>query len=160
MRPKNSEVTAVTVAPADPRSAEAQGLLDVLSETLAGITGSSGRASFDVADVEGDRAQFLLARDASGRAVGCGAYRAFSADDTEIKRMLALPGTRGVGAALLTAIESAARADGYETAILETRRVNEHAVAFYRRHGYTEIANFGRYVGRPEAICMAKKLAG
>ena len=154
----NSEPTAVSIVPADPRGPEATMLLDLLSETLAGITGASGRASFDVADVETEGSLFLLARDAAGRTVGCGCYRRFSDEEAEIKRMLALPGTRGVGAALLAALEDHARLDGYATAILETRRVNERAVAFYRRHGYAVIPNFGRYRDRPEAICFGKTL--
>ncbi len=154
----SSEPTAVSIAPADPRGPEATLLLDLLSETLAGITGASGRASFDVSDVEAEGTLFLLARDGAGRAVGCGCYRRFSADEAEIKRMLALPGTHGVGSALLAALEDRARLDGYATAILETRRLNERAVAFYLRHGYAVIPNFGRYRGRPEAICFGKAL--
>ena len=154
----NSEPTAVSIVPADPRGPEATMLLDLLSETLAGITGASGRASFDVADVETEGSLFLLARDAAGRTVGCGCYRRFSDEEAEIKRMLALPGTRGVGAALLAALEDHARLDGYATAILESRRANERAVAFYRRHGYAVIPNFGRYRDRPEAICFGKTL--
>ena len=154
----SSEPGGVTIARGDPRSADAALLLDVLSRTLARITGSSGKASFDIADVEVPRSLFLVAYDRDRRPVGCGSYRPHSPSEAEIKRMLALPGTRGVGAALLAALEQAALDDGYRTAICETRRVNEGAVAFYARHGYAVIPNFGRYEGRPEAVCFGKPL--
>ena len=76
----------------------------------------------------------------------------------EIKRMYAKPGTRGVGAALLAHLEREAQGFGYRELWLETRRVNLRAVGFYRAHGYIEIANYGRYVGRAEAICFGKRL--
>ena len=159
MPQSSSEPSSVRVERADPRSPEAISLLDQLSETLVAITGSSGRASFDFADVEAEKSLFLIARDENGRPVGCGSYRRVSDDRAEIKRMLALPGTRAVGALILNALEQAARHDGYRTAVLETRRVNKRAVSFYLRHGYGVIPNYGRYEGRPEAICFAKSLA-
>lgn len=122
------------------------------------ITGASGRASFDPDDVRGAGACFLIARDASGAALGCGAYRPLEPGVAEIKRMYAKPGTRGVGAALLAALEQRARADGYVAVWLETRRVNRRAVAFYVRSGYAPIAPYGRYVERPDAACFGKSL--
>jgi ribosomal protein S18 acetylase RimI-like enzyme len=41
---------------------------------------------------------------------------------------------------------------------LETRKINERAVAFYQRHGYRPIPNFGRYAGRAEVICPGKSV--
>ncbi len=143
---------------ADPESAAARALLEALSDTLAAITGSSGRSSFDPADVRGPGARFVLAFDASGEAVGCGAYRPLQAGVAELKRMFARSRGRGIGRNLLAEVERSAAADGYRELWLETRRVNLAAVAFYRAHGYHEIANFGRYVGRPEAVCFGKTL--
>ncbi len=70
--------------------------------------------------------------------------------------MYARPGTRGVGAALLAHIEDAAAGFGYTALWLETRHVNTRAVAFYLKHGYQIIPNYGKYAGRPEAACFAK----
>lgn len=92
----------IIVAVEDPAGPDAVALLDALSDTLAAITGSSGRASFDVNDVRGDKARFVLG--------------------------------------------------------LETRLVNTRAVHFYERHGYSRIPNYGRYIGRPEAVCFEKTL--
>ena len=41
---------------------------------------------------------------------------------------------------------------------LETRRVNSRAIAFYERSGYGRIAAYGRYIGRPDAVCFGKRL--
>jgi GNAT superfamily N-acetyltransferase len=135
-------------------------LLDRLSETLAAITGDSGRSSFDPHDLMLPKSLFVIARAADGVAVGCGAYRPLGDGVAGVKRMFALPGTSGVGSAVLAYLERCAQDDGYREIWLETRRVNERAVRFYRRHGYREIENYGRYVGRPEAICLAKPLTG
>jgi GNAT superfamily N-acetyltransferase len=143
---------------ADPESPEAQSLLARLSESLHHITGSSGTASFDVEDVKVDGACFVIARSASGLAVGCGALRPLGPGIAELKRMFAVPGSRGVGSAILAFLERKASEYAYGQIWLETRLVNQRAVAFYERHGYSPIANFCRYIGRPEAICLGKSL--
>ncbi|MDG2535489.1 GNAT family N-acetyltransferase [Sphingomonas sp. HITSZ_GF] len=102
---------------------------------------------------------FALAFDGEGRAAGCGAYRPLGEGVAEVKRMFAAPGSRGIGAALLAFLEARAAADGYRELWLETRLVNERAVRFYEKHGYLRIPNFGKYAGRPEAVCLAKRLA-
>lgn len=145
------------VAPADPDSLEARLLLKELDAALRAITGDSGASSFDAADVRGERAVFMLARSPEGTAVGCGALRPLEDDVAELKRMVARPGS-GAGAQLLQALEAHAGALGYRELRLSTRRVNLRAVAFYRRHGYSEVAAWGKYVGRPESICLGRLL--
>ncbi len=129
-----------------------------LSAALARITGDGGRASFDPDDVRGPKACFLVAWDKAGQAVGCGALRPLDTDIAEVKRMYARPGTSGVGAAILAHLETAAADYGYRAIRLETRLINARAVAFYERHGYRRIANYGKYAGRPEAVCFEKRL--
>lgn len=146
------------MAAADPASDQARQLLESLSATLQRITGSDGKASFDVGDVQVERACFAIAWSAGGVPLGCGAIRPLRPATAELKRMFALPGTQGVGSAVLAFLEQQAQALGYREVWLETRRVNERAVAFYERHGYQAIPNFGRYVGRPEAVCLGKLL--
>ena len=148
----------IRVEAADPGDEAARALLDALSRTLEALTGASGRASFDPDDVRGAGACFLLAHGPEGEALGCGGYRPLEPGVAEIKRMYAVPGSRGVGAALLVALERRARSDGYETVRLETRRVNSRAVAFYERSGYVRIAAYGRYIGRSDAACFGKSL--
>jgi len=146
------------VARADPADADAQALMDELSDALAAITGDSGRASFDVADVRVPRACFAIARDAQGRAIGCGAFRPLDAQVAEVKRMYARPGTTGVGSAVLRFLEAEAARLGFAALWLETRVVNARAVAFYERRGFARIANYGKYAGNAQAACFAKAL--
>ncbi len=141
-----------------PEHPDALTVLDKLSDALAAINGSSGRNSFDPGDVTVARALFVVGRDSLNAPVGCGAYRPLSPDIAEVKRMYAAPGTVGLGAEILAFLEEKARADGYEALWLETRLVNDRAVRFYQRHGYIRIPNFGKYVGRPEAVCFGKRL--
>jgi ribosomal protein S18 acetylase RimI-like enzyme len=158
----------IRVERADPGCADALALLDELSDALTAITGASGRASFDPADVHGARACFAIARDvggphgASDRALGCGALRPLGADSDgdigEIKRMFARPGAAGVGSAVLRFLEAEAARLGYAALWLETRLVNTRAVGFYERRGYVRIANYGRYAGNAQAACFEKRL--
>ena len=147
-----------TCAPADPDCDEARALIAELDAALAAICGDSGAKSFDANDVRGPRSVFLLARDAAGVAAGCGALRPLEGDVAEVKRMYARPGS-GAGVQLLGELERRALQFGYRAIWLETRRVNVRAVAFYDKHGYRVIPNYGKYVGRDDAICLGKVLA-
>ncbi len=146
------------VSTANPKSSDAQALLEALSCTLQQITGSSGKASFDPEDVLVEGACFAIARTPSGVAIGCGALRPLEPGVAELKRMFSASGQKGVGSSILEFLELKAVQLGYREVWLETRRVNQRAVAFYSRHAYNEIQSFGRYVGRPEAICLGKRL--
>jgi GNAT superfamily N-acetyltransferase len=150
---------ALSIHVADPDDADARALLGELSDTLQAITGDSGRSSFSAADVRGAGSRFVVARDAAGRAVGCGALRPLQPGVAELKRMYAQPGSRGVGLAVLAYLEAAARELGYREIWLETRAVNQRALAFYARHGYRRIENFGRYAGNAAAVCLGKSWA-
>ncbi|WP_431263976.1 GNAT family N-acetyltransferase [Roseateles chitinivorans] len=137
-------------------------LMHQLNQRLASLSGDSGASGFEAASMPAGRSVFLVARGADGALLGCGAVRplaqAGGAPVGELKRMFARDGTRGVGAALLTALEREALVMGYRAIWLETRRVNGRALRFYRRHGYSEIPNYGSYVDREDAVCLGKSL--
>ena len=78
----------------------------------------------------------------------------------EIKRMYSRPGSTGVGTAILVHLESEAARMGYDALWLETRAINERAVRFYERRGYSRIPNYGKYIGNPNAVCFEKRLIG
>lgn len=147
----------ITLASADPDSLEAQVLIAELGAALAAITGDSGASSFDAHDMRDPRAVFLLARDAQGVAVGCGALRPLHGDVGELKRMYARPGS-GAGKHILAALEWHAVVLGYGEIWLSTRRVNQRAVDFYRRHGYVPIPGYGKYVGSQVSVCLGRWL--
>jgi GNAT superfamily N-acetyltransferase len=154
-----SHNSVLTVGVEDPGTPDAIALIDELSAALTAITGDSGRSSFDAGDVRVARACFVVARNASGQAVGCGALRALAGDIAEVKRMFARPGNPGTGRALLAFLEAQAGALGYRSLWLETRAINERAVRFYLAQGYAPIVNYGKYAGNAEAVCLAKQLS-
>lgn len=171
----SAAAAGLRICAADPDSAAARALIAELSAALAGITGDAGTSHFDANDVRGPRAIFLIARQnarqvgrdgedggkadrgSDGTPVACGALRPLDAEIAEIKRMYARPGSHA-GAALLAVLEVHARALGYTRTALSTRRINARAVAFYQRHGYTEIPPYGPYADRPQSICLGKAL--
>jgi GNAT superfamily N-acetyltransferase len=146
----------------DAASADAQSLLDELSDVLLRINGDSGRSSFD-AEAATLRGGFYLARDGAGELLGCAALRPLGKPDStigELKRMYARPGHGGlgVGAALLAHVEAQARRHGYQALHLSTRVANSRAVAFYAKHGYAPVIAWGKYVGAAQSVCLGKTL--
>jgi putative acetyltransferase len=105
------------------------------------------------------RGTFLVARD-GGRAVGCGAIRLLDQMSAEVKRMYVEPEVRGkgVGRAVMTALESAARRLGVQRLVLETGVHQDAAIALYERAGFTRIDCWGEYTSSPSSICYEKNL--
>lgn len=103
------------------------------------------------------KARFFVAR-RQGRAVGCGGVILNADCSGEIKRMFVNPDARGqgVGKALLSAIETAARSEGIRLLRLETGVRNHEALALYRRNGYRDRGPFGSYVADPWSVFMEK----
>ena len=133
-------------------------LLSELASALVGITGCSGNASFDLDDMIDSRSCFAVARDDNGIALGCGAIRPFNASTAEMKRVYVRNKNSGVGKKVVQFLEQCAVELGYSRIILETRIVNEKAVSFYLRNGYTIIQNYGKYAGHEEDVCFEKIL--
>lgn len=156
----------------DPLHPDALRLRASLDQALQQITGDTGQSSFAVDDLTQAGAVWLMCRDPDGQALGCAALRPLPLPPdwpgheqmggirpaAEIKRMHALPGTRGVGAALMHALIEAAHDQGLGWLLLSTRRVNTAAVAFYARHGFAEVPAYGRYAGRAVSVCMGRRL--
>ena len=94
-----------------------------------------------------DVAVVLVARDAGGEAVGCGALRPLRDGVAEIKRMYVVPAARGRGLSklVLAGLEAAARDRGWTTLRLETGPRQPEAIALYEGAGYRPIAAFGPY---------------
>lgn len=159
MRGNRMPLSDITVQDESPASQDAVMLLDALSDALEGITGSGGRASFDINDMDDPKAVFAVARDSAGLAVGCGALRPMDMDTAEIKRVFAREQGKGVGSAVVEYLEQRAKALGFTALRLETRVVNERAVTFYLSLGYVRIPNYGRYAGREEAVCFGKTIS-
>jgi GNAT superfamily N-acetyltransferase len=87
---------------------------------------------------------FLVGFDQGGRPICAGGVKRLSGQACEIKRMYVVPEGRGrgLGRALLEALENAARELGYSVARLDTGPRQPHAERMYRQAGYRPIGNF------------------
>jgi putative acetyltransferase len=104
--------------------------------------------------------RFLVARDASGRAVGTGAL-ALDGARAELKRMWVVPEARGLGVSrlILAALEARARSEGVRTLRLETGVENHAALGLYTRAGFNPRDPFGGYRADPLSVFMEKDLS-
>lgn len=92
--------------------------------------------------------------------VACGGLKQFDEHSLEIKRMFVVPECRaqGVGGLVLSELEKWAIELGFERCILETGKRQPEAIALYKKHGYTSIANYGQYAGIENSLCFEKLL--
>lgn len=90
--------------------------------------------------------RFFVAR-LDGRAVGCGGYVSDGNGAAELKRMFvdAAARGRGIGPAILEAIEQSARQEGVRVMRLETGILSVEARRLYARSGYSACEPFGKY---------------
>lgn len=89
--------------------------------------------------------ELLLARDASGAALGCVGLRPMGAEGCcEMKRLFLLPAARGLGLgrAMTEAVIAAARDRGYAELRLDTLPTMETAIGLYEALGFRRIAAY------------------
>jgi len=93
-------------------------------------------------------------------AVGCGAFKKFTDESVEIKRMFVRPENRGQGIAveILKELENWAAEIGFKSAVLETGKKQPEAIRLYAKSGYEPIPNYGQYDGLENSVCMKKSL--
>jgi GNAT superfamily N-acetyltransferase len=98
---------------------------------------------------------FLVGYDGD-RAVAIGGVRRLGFGLGEIKRMYVVPDarSRGVGRALLAALEDASREIGYDRVRLDAGPAQQHSKSLFRRTGYREI---DKYNGNHIADYFAEK---
>ena len=91
-------------------------------------------------------------------AVGCGAFREYTANVAEIKRMFVRPEwrERGIAGKILTELETWAKELNFSECVLETGLKQPEAVRLYKKSGYEIIPNYGQYVGVENSVCMKK----
>lgn len=93
------------------------------------------------------KALMFIARDASGRALGCAALMDLPDGTAELKRLIIDPqhAGKGVGRSLLSAILQAARERGLRTVVLEVGVHNVAARRLYESVGFRDCGPFGDY---------------
>jgi GNAT superfamily N-acetyltransferase len=91
-----------------------------------------------------------------GRAIAIGGLRALGDGVCEIKRMYVVPDarSRGVGRALLAALEAEGRRLGYRTVRLDAGEEQKHSQVLFANTGYREIAP---YNGNHIAVYFGEK---
>jgi len=92
------------------------------------------------------------------KAVGCGAFKEYSASAAEIKRMFVRPENRGRGIAgkILTELETWAKELKFSECVLETSVKQPEAIRLYKKSGYETIPSYGQYLNIENSVCMKK----
>ncbi len=113
----------------------------------------------DVASLTRPEVTFLVAR-VDARVVGIGALVEQDGEWAEIKRMFVDPLARGrgLGHAILAALEGEARARRLAWIRLETGVKQPETLALYRAAGFIATGPFGAYRPDPHCVFMAKRL--
>lgn len=142
-----------------PRQPDVIAMLAQLDAYFAGLYPAESNHLMDVDSLCAPGVVFLVARDADGRALGCGAYVDRGAY-AEVKRMYVDPASRGqgVGGKLLGEIARRAAAAGLPSLMLETGISQPEAIGLYERDGFTRCAPFGDYQADPLSLFMVKRL--
>ena len=95
-----------------------------------------------------------------GIAAACGAFKPFSQESVEIKRMFVSESIRrqGLAYSVLNELEAWAKELNYGGCVLETGTLNLEAIRLYEKAGYAQIENYGPYVGMETSVCYRKAL--
>ena len=154
-----SDAAAVSVERASPRLAEARELIAQLDAHLNSLYPPERNYLLDVESLCSAEVTFFLAR-CDGRVAGCGAVRRLDASSAEVKRMYVQPRFRGrgIGLAVLQALEARARELGVRRLLLETGTGQPEALALYERHGYRRREPYGEYRDESSSVFMEKLL--
>lgn len=149
----------------------ARALIAELNAELSGRYPEPGATHFhlDPGEVAPGAGVFLVAR-LAGRPVGCGALRWLRDPSLvrelgprvgELKRMYVALDARGqgIGRALLSRLETEARALELDRLVLETGTRQSEALTLYRRAGFMPMSAYGEYAASPgTSVCMSKAL--
>jgi putative acetyltransferase len=149
----------LTIARESPDQAEILALFDQSDAYAASLYPAEDRHPVDVDYLAAAHVRFFVAR-WLGRAVGCGALVIGAEGVAEVKRVVVDTAARGkgVGRAILEAIEAAALAEGVRLIQLETGPLSTAALHLYRSFGYRERGPFGAYRPSPNSTFMERDL--
>ena len=140
----HEHATTVRFAACDPQSPEAIAAMtayfDELDARFVDGFDPGDTLTTDAAQFRKPSGSFLLGR-SSDQVVSCGGVYVLEPTVVEIKRMWVAPAARGkgVGAATLAHLETAALELGATTVYLDTNSVLQEAIALYTSRGYVSI---------------------
>lgn len=143
-----------------PRQADAIALIAELDAFQDALYPPESRHQLDLTLVDEQGLLFVLARDADGVAVGCGAV-VTGREYGEIKRVYVRPGQRksGLASRIMHMLEEAARASACLLLKLESGPYQPAALGLYERCGFERCGPFGDYTDDPLSVFMQKRLA-
>ncbi|GAB5400962.1 MAG: hypothetical protein Aureis2KO_25470 [Aureisphaera sp.] len=103
---------------------------------------------------------YVVLIDENDVTVACGAMKPFDDHSVEIKRMFTQPDHRGkgLGRKVLEELENWAKELGFNTLVLETGASFDAAIALYKKYGFTQIPNYGQYIGVESSRCFQKPI--
>jgi putative acetyltransferase len=129
---------APTIAAESPLQDEVRALIAELNEALLALTPAEFCYHMTAEEMAAPDTTVFVAR-LDGRAVAMGALRRHGEGVGEVKRMYTLPEMqgRGLGGAILSAIERAAQDNGLTRLVLETGDRHPAAWRVYERGGFT-----------------------
>ena len=147
------------IALESPDQPEVIALIAELDAYQDGLYPPESRYALDLDSLMQPNVLFLVARDESGCALGCGAM-VLHEGYGELKRMYVRPAGRGrgLGRRLLARLEAEALTIGCERAMLETGPYQPEALALYAAAGYEQRGPFGGYRDDPLSVFMEKRL--
>ena len=92
--------------------------------------------------------------------ISCGAFKKYSSNSVEIKRMFTIFSERskGLASVILKELEIWALEEKYTKTILETGINQKEAISLYKRNGYYIIKNYGQYKNADSSVCFEKLL--
>ena len=156
-----AECAAVEIRPLAPRDPRVRRLIGELDRLQTSLYPAESNHLDPIETLERDNVTFLAAI-VDGEVVGCAAVKRTSPRYGEIKRVYVEPNVRGrgVGSALMDALESSLLAHCIDVARLETGVHQHAALALYERCGYVRIPPFGDYRDDPLSVFFEKRLAG
>ena len=107
-----------------------------------------------------DKIKYAVVAYENDIAVGCGAFREYSPNTVEVKRMYVSENKRGKGIAtqVLSELEKWAEELNYARCLLETGKNQPEALGLYKKNGYSIVPNFGQYQNVDNSVCFEKNL--
>lgn len=147
-----------------PDQPDVRALIEALDAYQVPLYPAESHHGIDLAALGRPEVLFAVARDASGRAVACGAVVLGPLEGAlagELKRMWVEPAQRGRGLAgqLLRFLEAEAAGRGVRLFVLETGIHQHAAIGLYERAGYVRCEPFGDYRPDPYSVFMRRPVA-
>ena len=151
--------SAITIDFESPDQPDVISLIAELDAYQDSLYPPESRHVLDLESLKQSNVLFAVARDGTGRAIGCAALVHY-AQFGEIKRLYVQPRGRGHGVAskLLALLESRAIEHECKLLKLETGPYQPEALALYASAGYERRGPFGDYTNDPLSVFMQKRI--